>query len=104
MTVNISNTAYKVANVNEQIGSCTIVAALNNVTPTDLLFTWSLSDDLIRTGSLGIDEPKTGGRTRVRYTVFFFVFFFFFFLIFKLGAALDRVLPECIDRCSRGNT
>jgi hypothetical protein len=79
MTVNISNTAYKVANVNEQIGSCTIVAALNNVTPTDLLFTWSLSDDLIRTGSLGIDEPKTGGRTRVD-TRYFFLFLFFFFV------------------------
>ena len=69
MKVTISSNTYTLTSVNELNGTCTFLGALNNITPTPLTFTWSLSDDLIRTGSLKFQEPRTGGRTRVRYTV-----------------------------------
>jgi len=69
MKVSISGTSYLVTGVNEQAGSCTIVGALTGTTATSLTFTWSLSDDLIRTGSIAITPTRSGGRVRVRYTV-----------------------------------
>jgi hypothetical protein len=69
MKVSISGTSYLVTGVNEQDGSCTVVGALTGATATSLTFTWSLSDDLIRTGSIIITAPRSGSRVRVRYTV-----------------------------------
>jgi hypothetical protein len=68
MKVTISGTAYTVTAVNEVGGTCTIVGALTNATPSPLTFAWTISDDLIRTGTLVFSQPRTGGRRRVRYT------------------------------------
>ena len=69
MKITISSTEYEVNDVNEQAGTCTVLANITAGGPQSLTFTWSLSDDLIRTGSILFTEPRTGGRVRVRYTV-----------------------------------
>ena len=69
MKITISATEYEVNSVNEQAGTCTVLANITAGGPQSLTFTWSLSDDLIRTGSILFTEPRTGGRVRVRYTV-----------------------------------
>jgi hypothetical protein len=68
MKVTIGGTVYTVNSVNEAAGTCTVLGALTS-TATSLTFSWSLSDDTIRTGSLNFEEPRTGGKVRFRYTV-----------------------------------
>jgi hypothetical protein len=69
MKVTISGTTYTVATVDETGGTCTIVASLTDATPSPLTFSWTVSDDLIRTGTLFFSQPRTGGRRRARFTV-----------------------------------
>jgi len=69
MKVEIGGTDYEVNAVEEQAGTCTVLANITAGGPQSLTFTWSLSDDLIRTGEILFTEPRTGSRIRVRYTV-----------------------------------
>ena len=68
MKVTIGGTQYTVNSVSETTGTCTVLGALTSAA-TSLTFTWSLSDDLIRTGTINFVEPRTGGKVRFRYTV-----------------------------------
>lgn len=61
--------SYEVTSVNEAGGTFTVLGAAPISAPTAITLTWSISDDLVTTGSLVIQEPRTGDRTRVRYTV-----------------------------------
>jgi hypothetical protein len=68
MKVTLDATEYEITSVNEASGSCTILGALTG-SNASVEFNWSLSDDLVRTGTISIDQPRVGGKTRVRYTV-----------------------------------
>jgi len=69
VTLGTDPTSYEVISVNELGGVVTIPVALAAGNAPSATFTWSPSDDLIRTGSLRFQEPRTGEKIRVRYTV-----------------------------------
>jgi len=70
MKVTIGTTEYRVSTVNAQAGTCAVSSAITQASVgEDLTFTWSLLDDIIKTGLITFTTPKTTGRVKVRYTV-----------------------------------
>ena len=70
MKVTIGTTEYRVSTVNAQAGTCAVSSPITQAgVSEDLTFTWSLLDDIIKTGLITFTTPKTTGRVKVRYTV-----------------------------------
>ena len=73
MSVTISGTDYIIDSFDEEAGEAIIAEPIGTPylgsTIPSLTFFWSLSDDLITTGQIKLTEPRTGGRIRARYTV-----------------------------------
>ena len=69
MKVTVSSTEYEVDSVDEVNGTVTIIGANFTESATSHTFSFGISDDIIETGSIEITQPRSGERTRVRYTL-----------------------------------
>ena len=69
MKVTVSSTEYEVDSVDEVNGTVTIIGANFTESATSHTFSFGISDDIIETGLLNITQPARGGRTRIRYTL-----------------------------------
>ena len=69
MKVTVSGTEYEVDSVDEVNGTATITGANFTESATSHVFSFAISDDIIETGRIKITQPRTGERTRVRYTL-----------------------------------
>ena len=69
MKVTVSSTEYEVDSVDEVNGTVTIIGANFTESATSHTFSFGISDDIIETGELKITQPRSGARTRIRYTL-----------------------------------